>query len=144
MKHTQASVVDEAHTGQRAHFLPPWSSLGAPRDSSHTLTVVATESSPLLNAERSLDMFDRLSKVEPPIVRSNGEIVRCVEEHREGFTVSDALRTLLLSSEESDDAALFSVAERHTLLFRLFELLCLGGGCCQFEVRCMNDDARQT
>jgi hypothetical protein len=47
--------------------------------------------------------------------------------------VSDELRLLLLV-EDSKHAELYSSEERSTLLFRLFELLCIGGACCQYEV----------
>jgi hypothetical protein len=46
------------------------------------------------------------------------------------------LRELLLLGEEGDNAGLYSEAERAELLWRLFQHLCLGGPCCQFEVRC--------
>jgi hypothetical protein len=44
------------------------------------------------------------------------------------------LRDLLLN-EEGDNAELYSREERGELLWRVFEHLCLGGPCCQFEVR---------
>jgi hypothetical protein len=52
--------------------------------------------------------------------------------------VSDELRRLLLV-EDSEHADLYSSEERSTLLFRLFELLCIGGACCQYEVRSRAD-----
>jgi hypothetical protein len=48
--------------------------------------------------------------------------------------ISDMLREMLLS-EDSENATLFSEAERSELLWRLFEHVVLGGACCQFEVR---------
>jgi hypothetical protein len=47
--------------------------------------------------------------------------------------VSDELRRLLLV-DDSEHAELYSSEERSTLLFRLFELFCIGGACCQYEV----------
>lgn len=48
--------------------------------------------------------------------------------------VSDMLRQLLLC-DDSEHAELYSAEDKQQLLWRLFEMLCLGGGCCQFEVR---------
>ena len=57
--------------------------------------------------------------------------------------VSDMLRDLLLN-ESSENAELFSEDDQQELLFRLFKHLCLGGACCQFEVRtCLSGDGLQ-
>ena len=47
--------------------------------------------------------------------------------------VSDKLRDMLLNPD-SDNAELYSPEERHELLFRIFQHLCLGGSVNQFEV----------
>jgi hypothetical protein len=49
------------------------------------------------------------------------------------YQISDELRKLLLC-DDSAHAALYSSEEQQQLLWRLFQLLCLGGPCCQFEV----------
>lgn len=36
---------------------------------------------------------------------------------------------------DSEHTELYSDEERQVLLWRLFELVCIGGACCQFEVR---------
>uniref|UniRef100_A0A383WNR8 Cilia- and flagella-associated protein 300 n=1 Tax=Tetradesmus obliquus TaxID=3088 RepID=A0A383WNR8_TETOB len=85
-------------------------------------------------SETRMDMFDRLLTAEPPVVRQagQGDIVKCMDEVVDGVQVSDELRRLLLV-EDSEHAKLYSSEERGTLLFRLFELLCIGGACCQYE-----------
>lgn len=39
-----------------------------------------------------LDMFDRLLTADPPIVRktTDGDIIKCMEDYREGFQVTKA------------------------------------------------------
>ena len=48
------------------------------------------------------------------------------------FPVSDMLRDMLIK-EESENAELFTDAERSEFLFRVFQHLALGGSMCQFE-----------
>lgn len=47
--------------------------------------------------------------------------------------ISDNLRQMLLNAD-SDNADLFTEAEKDQSLFRIFRHLCLGGGMYQFEV----------
>jgi len=77
----------------------------------------------------SLSFFDVLK---PDIVRSNGSIVKCLDEYYDSFVVSDQLRKCLLMEEE-DVFKLFSESDRHEFIFHVFKSLCLGGTCCQFE-----------
>lgn len=79
-----------------------------------------------------MDVFDALTSAKPPIVRANGDLIKVMEDVREGVTVSDALRELLLC-EESEVAGAVPPEARAEFLWRLFEALCLGGACCQFE-----------
>eukprot|EP00798_Chlamydomonas_sp_ICE-L_P027507 gene27507-2509_t len=82
-----------------------------------------------------LDLFDKIStSPEVAIVRSTGDIVKCMDDVREGFQISDMLREMLLS-DESENADLYSDEEKAELLWKVFEALCLGGPCCQFEDR---------
>ncbi|PNW75890.1 hypothetical protein CHLRE_12g556300v5 [Chlamydomonas reinhardtii] len=101
-----------------------WGQLGGP--------VTKVDATLLASSLTRMDLFDKLTETSPPIVRSNGDIGKCMEDNREGFQVSDQLRELILV-EESEHAALFSEAERDELLWRLFEHVVLGGACCQFE-----------
>ncbi|KAF6256635.1 flagellar/basal body protein [Scenedesmus sp. NREL 46B-D3] len=85
-------------------------------------------------SDTRIDVFDRLLTAEPPVVRraGQGDIIKCMDDVVCGVQVSDELRRLLLV-EDSEHAELYSSEERASLLFRLFELLCIGGACCQFE-----------
>lgn len=47
--------------------------------------------------------------------------------------VSDMLRQMLLV-DDSENAELFSDKDKQQFLYRIFEHLCLGGACCQYEV----------
>ena len=48
--------------------------------------------------------------------------------------VSNMLRQMLLC-DDSENAELYSHEEKSEFLWRVFEHICLGGACCQFEVR---------
>lgn len=37
-----------------------------------------------------MDLFDKLNDADPPIVRSSGDIVKCMDDQREGFQVGAA------------------------------------------------------
>lgn len=80
-----------------------------------------------------MDIFDKLLNPSNGIVRDKtGDIIRCMDDQREGFQVSDRLREMLLA-EESENHELYSDEEKSQFLWQLFENLCLGGSCCQFE-----------
>mmetsp|Transcript_8636 Transcript_8636/g.14862 ORF Transcript_8636/g.14862 Transcript_8636/m.14862 type:complete len:263 (-) Transcript_8636:311-1099(-) len=99
----------------------------------HKITGLEVEQVPA-NLTR-MDIFDKLqsSDLDPPVVRGPGlELVKRMDDLREGFQVSDNLRQMLLC-EESDNAELYTPAERSELLWRLFEHISLGGPCCQYE-----------
>lgn len=46
--------------------------------------------------------------------------------------ISDHLRQMLLC-DDSENAELYSDAEKAEFLWRIFAHICLGGACCQFE-----------
>ncbi|KAJ9528050.1 hypothetical protein QJQ45_005667 [Haematococcus lacustris] len=78
-----------------------------------------------------MDLFDRVTEpdqgAEPLLVRGpGGELVKCMDD------IQDNLREMLLC-EESENAELYSAAEKNEFLWRLFEHLSLGGPCCQYE-----------
>uniref|UniRef100_A0A7R9Z2Y3 Cilia- and flagella-associated protein 300 n=1 Tax=Chlamydomonas euryale TaxID=1486919 RepID=A0A7R9Z2Y3_9CHLO len=79
-----------------------------------------------------MDLFDKLQEADPPIVRPNGDLVKCMDDQREGFQISDMLRQMLLC-DSCEQYELYSDEEKSELLWRLFEHLALGGACCQFE-----------
>ena len=77
----------------------------------------------------SLSFFDKLK---PQIVRANGTIVKCLDEYFGSFVVSDLLRkSLLMDDEEIYNT--FSESDRKEFIFHVFQSICLGGTCCQFE-----------
>ncbi|KAJ9528248.1 hypothetical protein QJQ45_014231, partial [Haematococcus lacustris] len=108
-----------------------------------------------------MDLFDKVTEpdqgAEPLLVRGpGGELVKRMDDVRDGFQASwlggpktgegggegegrctcmqiqDNLREMLLC-EESENAELYSAAEKDEFLWRLFEHLSLGGPCCQYE-----------
>jgi hypothetical protein len=101
-----------------------------------------------LHSVTSLSFFDRLKKGtldclflcisescnNPPfkkdIVRSNGDIKKCLDEYYDNFLVSDQLRKCLLM-QEFEEYDLFSATDRQEFIFHLFKSLCLGGRLCQ-------------
>ncbi|KAG2422105.1 hypothetical protein HYH02_015379 [Chlamydomonas schloesseri] len=87
----------------------------------------------LRSAPLRTDIFDKLTETSPPIVRSNGDIGKCMEDNRDGFQISDLLREMILAGDDSENACPYSDAERDELLWRLFEHVVLGGSCCQYE-----------
>lgn len=81
-----------------------------------------------------MDIFDRLTTAQPAIVRANGDIVKCMDDVRDGVPISDMLREMILC-DESENAELYPEEERAEFLWHVFERLALGGPCCQFEDR---------
>ena len=80
----------------------------------------------------SMAFFDRLETADPPIVRANGDLVKCFDNFIDGVQISDLLRDALLNPE-SEHAELFGEEEKDELLYRIFFQLVLGGGLSQFE-----------
>lgn len=84
-----------------------------------------------------MDLFDKVTEpdqgAEPLLVRGpGGELVKRMDDVRDGFQIQDNLREMLLC-DESENAELYSAAEKDEFLWRLFEHLSLGGPCCQYE-----------
>ncbi|CAD8149240.1 unnamed protein product [Paramecium pentaurelia] len=76
-----------------------------------------------------LDLFDKLT--EDRIV-VKGHIKQCFEEQFENIQIADELRKALIM-EDSEQYCVFNEADRQELLFRLFQILVLGGQLCQYE-----------
>ena len=51
----------------------------------------------------SMAFFDRLEEADPPVVRGNGDLVKCFDSFIDGVQISDLLRDMLLN-EESEHA----------------------------------------
>ena len=83
----------------------------------------------------SMAFFDKLLG-ESGIVRSNGLLVKCMDDYYEGFHVQDRLREILLNEDneyELDHGEVFGEEDKGELLFKIFRHLCVGGSLCQFE-----------
>ncbi|KAG8458034.1 hypothetical protein KFE25_007241 [Diacronema lutheri] len=79
-----------------------------------------------------MDLFDRLFEA-GVARRETGDVAKCFDTPlADGVLASDRLRLALLD-EGSDEYALFSVAERDELLFRILRHLAVGGGLCQYD-----------
>ena len=85
------------------------------------------DSQPVPATITTMDLFDRLYT--NSIVRENGAISKCFDDEVEGFSFSDELRRLILSTESS----IFVPREREEFLFLLMSHLVLGGSVCQSE-----------
>ncbi|KAH9247712.1 hypothetical protein BASA83_000057 [Batrachochytrium salamandrivorans] len=98
-----------------------WGTLG-------TVTSVAKEATS--HSITSLDFFDRLE--EHGVVRSNGQIAKCLDEYHDSFLVADDLRKCLLMPEFKQ-YDIFTESDRQEFIFHVFKAVCLGGRLCQYE-----------
>ncbi|KAJ8672648.1 hypothetical protein QAD02_003907 [Eretmocerus hayati] len=76
--------------------------------------------------------FDRLADPENGVVSISGNIRQRYEMEIEGFVIYDNLRAMLLDRNDKH-YNLFSDVERDEFIFRLFQILALGGSLCQYE-----------
>lgn len=78
----------------------------------------------------------QLSQILRKVTRDDGEIVKCFEEvTEEGIIIDDELRKALLQHSEYEDEEMEDIFAdcRNLLVFKVFQLLVLGGICCQYE-----------
>ncbi|KAI8922420.1 hypothetical protein DFJ77DRAFT_446546 [Powellomyces hirtus] len=94
-------------------------------------TVTRVEKEDTTHTVTNLGFFDKL-KPGGPVVRRNGEIIKCLDEYHDSFLVADELRNCLLV-EASDNYGLFSQQDRKEFIFHVFKLFALGGKLCQYE-----------
>ncbi|XP_020288836.1 uncharacterized protein C11orf70 homolog [Pseudomyrmex gracilis] len=80
----------------------------------------------------SMSFFNRLKDPDNKITCSSGTICKRYDTQIEDFLVSDNLRGMLLD-EESEEYNLYSENEKSEFIFRIFQMLVLGGILCQFE-----------
>ncbi|EZA58424.1 hypothetical protein DMN91_005758 [Ooceraea biroi] len=80
----------------------------------------------------SMSFFDKLKNPDNDIIYNSGTICKRYDMQREEFLISDNLRNMLLN-EEAEEYNLYSEEERNEFLFRIFQILVLGGTLCQFE-----------
>lgn len=76
--------------------------------------------------------FLRLQDADPPVLRANGMIMKCLEESYNGYQISNKLQEMLVN-EDSENFCLFSEKERDEFLFQLFRHLVIGGSLNQYE-----------
>ncbi|XP_012530005.3 cilia- and flagella-associated protein 300 [Monomorium pharaonis] len=80
----------------------------------------------------SMSFFNKLRDSNNGIVYNSGTICKRYDLQVEDFLVSDNLRGMLLD-EESKEYGLYSEDEKNEFVFRIFQMLVLGGTLCQFE-----------
>ncbi|KAL0107874.1 hypothetical protein PUN28_014859 [Cardiocondyla obscurior] len=80
----------------------------------------------------SMSFFDKMKNPNNRIVHNSGMICKRYDSQIEDFIVSDNLRGMLLD-EESEEYNLYSEDEKCEFVFRIFQMLVLGGILCQFE-----------
>jgi hypothetical protein len=74
-------------------------------------------------------MFDQLEKED---LVKHDYIQKCMSEYFEGIEVCDKIRECLLM-EESESYCVFSEEQRKEFLFRVFQMLLIGGSLNQYE-----------
>ncbi|KAF7997894.1 hypothetical protein HCN44_009292 [Aphidius gifuensis] len=80
----------------------------------------------------SMSFFDKLKDPKNNIVYESGSIRQRYETEINGIMVSDNLRSMLID-EESDEYSIYSTDERDEFIFKIFQMLVLGGEYCQYE-----------
>ncbi|KAL7305794.1 hypothetical protein TKK_0002042 [Trichogramma kaykai] len=80
----------------------------------------------------NMSFFDKLTNSENGICGATGNIRKQCDLEIDNFIVSDKLRSMILD-EDSCEYNLFSSEEREEFIFRLLQLLVLGGVLCQYE-----------
>lgn len=87
-------------------------------------------------AATSMAHFDALESQDAPnpIVRAGTEYIhKCIDDVVRGFPVCDLLRDFLLRGDESENASLWTDAQRDEFVARVFRHLAIGGSMCQYE-----------
>jgi len=84
----------------------------------------------LSTSVQSMTFFDRLDDAD---ITHGGHIRGCFDESFFGLTIGDKLREMLIN-EDSENAGVYSEAEKKELIYVLFKLLAVGGGMCQPDV----------
>lgn len=101
------------------------------------MTQVNSYKSTILKASvTSMSFFDKLLE-RTDIIRSTGQIVKCMDDYHYGFHVQDTLRDVLLNEDneiELENGHVFTEDEKEEFLFVIFKHLAIGGSLCQFEV----------
>ncbi|KAG7189382.1 hypothetical protein KM043_017029 [Ampulex compressa] len=80
----------------------------------------------------NMSFFNKLKDPENGVIHNSGMIAKRYDEEINGILISDNLRGMLLD-EESDEYNLYSEEDRKEFIFKIFQLLVLGGTLCQYE-----------
>ncbi|XP_076238505.1 cilia- and flagella-associated protein 300 [Calliopsis andreniformis] len=96
------------------------------------ITAGTVEIKPVPCSVVSMSFFDKLRNPESGIVHRSGAIRKRYDTEIENFLVSDNLRGMLLD-EECPEYDLYAKDEREEFIFRIFQMLVLGGMLCQYE-----------
>ncbi|XP_014472654.1 PREDICTED: uncharacterized protein C11orf70 homolog [Dinoponera quadriceps] len=80
----------------------------------------------------NMTFFNKLKDPSNGITYSSGTISKRYDTQVEDFLISDNLRGMLLD-EDSEEYNLYAEDERKEFVFRIFQMLVLGGTLCQFE-----------
>lgn len=78
----------------------------------------------------SMDYFDFLKEKE--LVYPNGNIKKVIPDYNNDIEICDKIREVLLC-EESEDYGMLDETYTNEFLFRIFQHIAIGGGCCQYE-----------
>ncbi|XP_017758798.1 PREDICTED: uncharacterized protein C11orf70 homolog [Eufriesea mexicana] len=90
------------------------------------------EVKPISCSALNMTFFNKLKDPKNGIVHKSGTICKRYDIEIENFLVSDNLRGMLLD-EECSEYNLYVKDEREEFIFRIFQMLVLGGVLCQYE-----------
>lgn len=96
------------------------------------ITASTVETKPVPCSVLSMSFFDKLQDPENKIVYRSGNICKRYDMDIESFLVSDNLRGMLLD-DECPEYNLYTTEEREEFIFRILQMLVLGGTLCQYE-----------
>nr|XP_012151414.1 PREDICTED: uncharacterized protein C11orf70-like isoform X1 [Megachile rotundata] len=96
------------------------------------ITATTIEIKPVPCSVLNMSFFNKLKDSENGITYDSGTICKRYDMEIDGFLVSDNLRGILLD-EECPQYNLYLKDEREEFIFRIFQLLVLGGVLCQYE-----------
>ncbi|KZC06100.1 PREDICTED: uncharacterized protein C11orf70 homolog [Dufourea novaeangliae] len=96
------------------------------------MTASIVDIKPVACSVLSMSFFDKLKDPKNGIVYKSGTICKRYDMEIENFLISDRLRGMLLD-EECPEYNLYSKDDRDEFIFRIFQMLVLGGTLCQYE-----------
>nr|XP_034184568.1 cilia- and flagella-associated protein 300-like [Osmia lignaria] len=96
--------------------------------------IIATtvEIKPVPCSVLNMSFFNKLKDFENGVIHKSGTICKRYDMEIDGFLISDNLRGMLLD-EDCPQYNLYFKDEKEEFIFRIFQLLILGGVLCQYE-----------